>query len=159
MPESRADSVYQGPASGVESGYPGERVATAPLIPGLRSHRFRSRTDAVDGAVARIPFAALPGKAAGTFLLEEVTIAIVPLPRRLLEYIAASARRSRVSAESGSPRSGTTRPMLAPTPIVWPSIQVRTKFAHYVETAHKVFFRLGFLNFHGHKIMNNLIIL
>jgi hypothetical protein len=36
-----------------------------------------------DGAVARIPFGKLPGKTAGSYLLEEVNLAVVPLPRRL----------------------------------------------------------------------------
>jgi CHAT domain-containing protein len=36
-----------------------------------------------DGALARIPFAALPGKAPGTYLLEEVALSVVPYPRLL----------------------------------------------------------------------------
>jgi CHAT domain-containing protein/Tfp pilus assembly protein PilF len=36
-----------------------------------------------DGVTARIPFAALPGKAAGAYLLEDVTITVLPLPRWL----------------------------------------------------------------------------
>jgi CHAT domain-containing protein/tetratricopeptide (TPR) repeat protein len=51
----------------------------------LEKHLANARTVLIspDGAVARIPFAALPGKAPGTYLLEDVTIAVVPLPRRL----------------------------------------------------------------------------
>jgi CHAT domain-containing protein/tetratricopeptide (TPR) repeat protein len=36
---------------------------------------------APDGAVAMVPFAALPGKQPGKFLLEEISVAVVPLPR------------------------------------------------------------------------------
>lgn len=38
---------------------------------------------APDGATASVPFAALPGKEDGKFLLEEITLAVVPLPRKV----------------------------------------------------------------------------
>jgi CHAT domain-containing protein/tetratricopeptide (TPR) repeat protein len=36
-----------------------------------------------DGALARFPFPALPGRAAGSFLIEEVALSIVPVPSQL----------------------------------------------------------------------------
>jgi tetratricopeptide (TPR) repeat protein/CHAT domain-containing protein len=43
-----------------------------------------------DGVTARLPFAALPGKAEGNYLLEEVPLAILPVPR-LLPALLGSA--------------------------------------------------------------------
>ncbi len=42
-----------------------------------------------DGSTAQLPFAALPGKKPGTYLIEERAIAIVPIPRLLPELVAA----------------------------------------------------------------------
>jgi CHAT domain-containing protein len=42
-----------------------------------------------DGATARLPWAALPGKKPGTFLLEEISLAVVPVPRLLPDFAAA----------------------------------------------------------------------
>jgi tetratricopeptide (TPR) repeat protein/CHAT domain-containing protein len=36
-----------------------------------------------DGVMARIPFAALPGKAPGSYLIEEIAVAVVAVPREL----------------------------------------------------------------------------
>jgi CHAT domain-containing protein len=33
-----------------------------------------------DGALARLPFAALPGRKAGSYLIEDVALAILPTP-------------------------------------------------------------------------------
>jgi tetratricopeptide (TPR) repeat protein/CHAT domain-containing protein len=57
------------------------RLVWAPL----EKHLAGAKTVLIspDGAIARLPFAALPGKAPGTYLLEDVTIAVLPLPRRL----------------------------------------------------------------------------
>jgi CHAT domain-containing protein len=41
-----------------------------------------------DGATARLSWAALPGKKPGSYLIEEVTIAVVPVPRLLPEMLA-----------------------------------------------------------------------
>src|SRR5262249_25159332 len=38
-----------------------------------------------DEALAQFPFAALPGSKPGTFLLEEIPLAVVPVPARLTE--------------------------------------------------------------------------
>jgi CHAT domain-containing protein len=42
-----------------------------------------------DDALCRLPFAALPGSTKGTFLLEDVAVAVVPVPRLLPELLAA----------------------------------------------------------------------
>ena len=45
-----------------------------------------------DGALARLPFAALPGSKEGTYLLEEVALAVVAVPQLLPELLAPAAR-------------------------------------------------------------------
>lgn len=42
-----------------------------------------------DGALAQFPWAALPGSAPGTYLLEEIALAVVPVPQSLPELLAA----------------------------------------------------------------------
>jgi tetratricopeptide (TPR) repeat protein len=44
---------------------------------------------APDGATAQVPFAAIPGREPGTYLLEEVAIASFPYPRRLSSLLGA----------------------------------------------------------------------
>jgi CHAT domain-containing protein len=59
---------------------------------------------APDGALGLIPLAALPGKLAGTYLIEEYTVAVVPVPRMLVP--GASSRsddQTRASASSEAP--------------------------------------------------------
>jgi CHAT domain-containing protein/Tfp pilus assembly protein PilF len=48
-----------------------------------------------DGPLARVPFAALPGKKAGTYLLEEVSLAQAPVPRILPVVLAARVAKVR----------------------------------------------------------------
>ncbi len=43
-----------------------------------------------DGALARVPFAALPGSKAGTYLLEEMPVSVVPSPRTLFRAAEAA---------------------------------------------------------------------
>src|SRR5262249_24977550 len=43
-----------------------------------------------DGVLDRFPFAALPGKEEGTYLIEDVAIATIPIPRSLPELISKS---------------------------------------------------------------------
>jgi CHAT domain-containing protein/Tfp pilus assembly protein PilF len=38
-----------------------------------------------DGALGRLPFAALPGRVAGTYLIEDVTLALIPAPQLIPE--------------------------------------------------------------------------
>lgn len=42
-----------------------------------------------DGATARLPFAALPGKKPGTYLIEDVALAVIPVPQDLPELLRA----------------------------------------------------------------------
>ena len=53
-----------------------------------------------DGATARFPWSALPGKKPVSFLIDERSIAIIPVPRQLPEMLAADGRRA--SAESAT---------------------------------------------------------
>jgi len=46
---------------------------------------------APDGPLNQLPFAALPGKKAGTYLLEEVAVAIIPVPQMLAELLEPPA--------------------------------------------------------------------
>ena len=52
-----------------------------------------------DGALARFPLAALPGQSPGSYLIEERSIALVPVPQLLPELLADS------EGASGAPRS------------------------------------------------------
>jgi CHAT domain-containing protein/tetratricopeptide (TPR) repeat protein len=54
-----------------------------------------------DGALAQFPFAALPGRQPGSYLLEEVAIAVVPVPQLLPELLQGDAR----TAGTNAPRS------------------------------------------------------
>ncbi|HEY1418792.1 MAG TPA: CHAT domain-containing protein, partial [Myxococcaceae bacterium] len=51
----------------------------------LEAHLEGAKTVLVspDGALARVPLAALPGKAPGSYLVEERTVCVVPVPRML----------------------------------------------------------------------------
>jgi CHAT domain-containing protein/tetratricopeptide (TPR) repeat protein len=49
-----------------------------------------------DGATARLPFAALPGKKAGTYLIEDVALAVIAVPQGLPELVGRE--RSRLAA-------------------------------------------------------------
>jgi CHAT domain-containing protein/Flp pilus assembly protein TadD len=46
-----------------------------------------------DGALARIPFAALPGKTPGSYLLEEMPVATVPVPQLLPQLLTAQEQK------------------------------------------------------------------
>jgi CHAT domain-containing protein len=48
-----------------------------------------------DGDLSRIPFAALPGKEPGSYLLEELAIAAVPIPQLLPSLLDSSSSRPR----------------------------------------------------------------
>jgi CHAT domain-containing protein len=57
---------------------------------------------APDGALAQLPWAALPGSKPGTVLLEDFALAVVPHGPFLLEALAAQARRERGNPEQGT---------------------------------------------------------
>jgi CHAT domain-containing protein/Flp pilus assembly protein TadD len=79
----RAHLVGKGPTTG-DAKDPGQmlrRLVWQPLEEHLAGAKLVLLSP--DGALARIPFAALPGKAPGTYLLEEVALSVVPYPRLL----------------------------------------------------------------------------
>jgi len=46
-----------------------------------------------DGALSRLPFGALPGKTPGTYLIEERTFALVPVPQLIPELVQEEGRK------------------------------------------------------------------
>lgn len=54
-----------------------------------------------DGAASRVPFAALPGNRPETYLLEDVSIAILPVPQLLGELAAGAGAATNTSAQAG----------------------------------------------------------
>jgi CHAT domain-containing protein len=68
---------------------PGERLRELlwePLLPHLKG--ARTVLVSPDGATTRLPFAALPGSRPGSYLLEEIDLAVVPVPQLLPELLA-----------------------------------------------------------------------
>ena len=55
----------------------------------LEKHLVGAKTVLIspDGALGRLPFAALPGAKEGSYLLEEIALAVVPVPRMLPELL------------------------------------------------------------------------
>jgi CHAT domain-containing protein/Tfp pilus assembly protein PilF len=53
-----------------------------------------------DGALARFPLAALPGTKPGTYLIEELLVAVVPVPQLLPELLTRSRPQETVAASS-----------------------------------------------------------
>jgi tetratricopeptide (TPR) repeat protein len=51
-----------------------------------------------DGPLTGVPFCALPGKKKGSFLIEDVAVAIVPVPQALPEILKATDRKKRLGA-------------------------------------------------------------
>jgi CHAT domain-containing protein len=62
------------------------RLVWEPLTPHLQGARTVLLSP--DGATAQFPWAALPGKQPGTYLLEELALAVVPIPQQLPELLA-----------------------------------------------------------------------
>jgi CHAT domain-containing protein len=79
----RGQVVGKGPTTG-DAKDPGQRLRQLVWQP-LEKHLAGAKLVLLspDGALARIPFAALPGKAPGTYLLEDVALSVVPYPRLL----------------------------------------------------------------------------
>lgn len=77
-----------GSASAAANADPGQELRQrvweelAPSLAGIKTILISP-----DGATARFPWAALPGKMQGTYLIEERAIAVVPVPRLLPELI------------------------------------------------------------------------
>jgi CHAT domain-containing protein len=70
----------------VDPGQELRRLVWAKLEPHLQG--AKTILFSPDGATARFPWAALPGKTPGTYLLEERAVAVVPVPRLLPELLA-----------------------------------------------------------------------
>jgi CHAT domain-containing protein/Tfp pilus assembly protein PilF len=49
-----------------------------------------------DGALAQMPFAALPGRKEGSYLIENVAVAVVPVPQLLPQLLAPVAKEKRL---------------------------------------------------------------
>jgi CHAT domain-containing protein/tetratricopeptide (TPR) repeat protein len=54
-----------------------------------------------DGALGKLPFAALPGRVKGTYLLEEVPLAVLPVPRALPRLLKPAAGKPSLLALGG----------------------------------------------------------
>jgi CHAT domain-containing protein/tetratricopeptide (TPR) repeat protein len=90
----RAQVVGKGPTTD-DAKDPGQRLRRLVWQP-LEEHLAGAKLVLLspDVALARIPFAALPGKAPGTYLLEEVALSIVPYPRLLPAMLTAPANEA-----------------------------------------------------------------
>jgi CHAT domain-containing protein len=62
-----------------------------PLVPHLGDAKLVLLSP--DGALNRLPFAALPSKADDKFVLEDVALAVLPVPRMLVELLAPRPQR------------------------------------------------------------------
>jgi CHAT domain-containing protein/tetratricopeptide (TPR) repeat protein len=85
----RAQVVGKGPSTD-DAKDPGQRLRQLVWQP-LEQHLTGAKLVLLspDGALARIPFAALPGKLPGKYLLEEVALSVVPYPRLLPAMLTA----------------------------------------------------------------------
>ncbi len=79
-----------------------------------------------DGALGRLPFAALPGNKEGSYVLEEIALAVVPVPRMLPDLLRRQAADEQsapaslllvgdVNFDAASRASGTAQSPAAPT--------------------------------------------
>jgi CHAT domain-containing protein len=83
-------AAHQRPVPGLageQAGADLRRLLWQPLEPHLQG--VRTVLVAPDGAVARIPLGALPGRQQGTYLIDEVALAVVPVPQVLPHMLAA----------------------------------------------------------------------
>jgi CHAT domain-containing protein/Tfp pilus assembly protein PilF len=80
--EAAVNAWREAVSKGSDPGKAGDALAALLLRP-LRPHLAGVKTLLVspDGPTARIPWGALPGAKAGTYLLEELAVALVPIPR------------------------------------------------------------------------------
>jgi len=68
------------------AGAPLRRLLWEPLTPHLQG--ARAVLISPDGPLTRLPFAALPGQSPDRYLLEEVAVAVVPVPQQLPDLMA-----------------------------------------------------------------------
>jgi CHAT domain-containing protein/Tfp pilus assembly protein PilF len=78
----------------------------------LAAHVAGARTLLVspDGPLTGLPFAALPGSKPDTYLIEEVAVAVVPVPQLLPELLASERRQPPVPGEQQGRQPGTNAP-------------------------------------------------
>ncbi|MBI4600448.1 MAG: tetratricopeptide repeat protein [Planctomycetes bacterium] len=75
-----------GAASGLaEAGVALRKLLLEPLEPRIAGAKLLLVSP--DGSLARLPLAALPGQKAGTYLIEELAVAVVPFPQALPEAL------------------------------------------------------------------------
>ena len=71
-----------------------------------------------DGPLTRFPFAALPGKHAGSYLIEDVRVAVVPVPRLLPELLGGEEKaQGQLSLLLAGDINFDASPGRAPTPL------------------------------------------
>ena len=76
------------------------RLVWTPLEPYLAN--ATSVLISPDAALNRLPFAALPGREPGKYLIEELSLAVVPVAQQL-PFVLAERERSRAAAERAAP--------------------------------------------------------
>ena len=74
------------------------RTLWEPLAPSIGNWRLILVSP--DGPLTRFPFAALPGSEPGSYLIEDVAVAVVPVPQDLPRLLAAKTTRSEKSPPS-----------------------------------------------------------
>ena len=97
--EPVAKAVEEWRAAAGRRGDPGNelrRLLWRPLEPHLQE--IKTLLISPDGALARLPFAALPGREPDTYLLEELAVAVVPVPHLLPGQLGRAAAKEK-SAE------------------------------------------------------------
>jgi CHAT domain-containing protein len=129
----------------------GKALAKQLLTP-LRPHLDGVTTLLVspDGPTARVPWAALPGRKEGSYLLEEMAVAVVPVPRQLPEGKAEEGKPTLLAVggvDFGSaPSSSTTAGLLAMRggdEKEWPALPATTKEGKAVAAAFRKRFPSG----------------
>ena len=81
--------VTNRPISAIQPADNLRRLIWQPLEPHL--HGIRTVLVSPDGILAGLPFPALPGRTPGTYLIEEVSLAVVPTPQMVPQLQARDA--------------------------------------------------------------------
>jgi CHAT domain-containing protein/tetratricopeptide (TPR) repeat protein len=91
--------------AGLEGADAAARLRDLVLPPELLQHLAGAETVLVspDGDLARFPIGALPGAAPGSYVIEELPIAVIPTPRLLPEILGESPRPMNGEADGANP--------------------------------------------------------